>query len=143
MKRRSIIEIIMDDLNKENLDKERQEKREWPEYLEEEGTLEQRREMLEEREMRSSRELELAREKLEKQASEAELTPYEEKEAEEEKAKVKNLDPEGRIQRLLVIAREKGVIFAVKVARDLGDAYALDKLHDILAQGENYKKLEK
>ena len=41
-------------------------------------------------------------------------------------------DEESKIQKLLDLAQSKGVVYAVKVARDLKDYYALDMMHDAL-----------
>lgn len=49
-------------------------------------------------------------------------------------------DEESRIRMLLDIASTKGVVHAVKVARSLGDYYALDRMHDELA-GKLYEGL--
>ncbi|OGZ71409.1 MAG: hypothetical protein A2998_02710 [Candidatus Staskawiczbacteria bacterium RIFCSPLOWO2_01_FULL_37_25b] len=46
-----------------------------------------------------------------------------------------------KIEHLLKIAREKGVVFAIKIAKEMKDAYILDTLHDILAREGYYKKL--
>lgn len=43
------------------------------------------------------------------------------------------LDEEGKIQKILDLAETKGVVYAVKVARTLDDYYALDQVHDALA----------
>lgn len=43
------------------------------------------------------------------------------------------VDEESKIQKLLDLATTKGVLYAVKVARTLGDYYALDRMHDELA----------
>ncbi len=42
-------------------------------------------------------------------------------------------DEESKVQKLLDLASTKGVIHAVKVARSLKDAYALDRMHDELS----------
>lgn len=42
-------------------------------------------------------------------------------------------DEESKIQQLLDLAGTKGVVYAVKVARSLQDYYALDRMHDDLA----------
>ncbi len=42
-------------------------------------------------------------------------------------------DEEGKVQKLLDLAAAKGVLHAVRVARSLGDYYALDRMHDDLA----------
>lgn len=85
---------------------------------------------------------EKARREFEKaRKDERELTAKEKGEAKEEKINIAKLDPKGKIDRLLYLAREKGLFFAVRVARDCDDPYILDSLHDILARDENYKKL--
>lgn len=43
------------------------------------------------------------------------------------------VDEESKIQKLLDLASAKGVAHAVKVARTLDDYYALDQMHDALA----------
>ena len=43
------------------------------------------------------------------------------------------VDEESKIQKLLDLASTKGVVHAVKVARSLRDDYALDQMHDALA----------
>jgi hypothetical protein len=43
------------------------------------------------------------------------------------------VDEESKIQKLLDLAGSKGVVYAVKVARSLEDYYALDMMHDALA----------
>jgi len=43
------------------------------------------------------------------------------------------VDEESKIEKLLHLAETKGVVHAVKVARSLKDFYALDKMHDELA----------
>ncbi len=42
-------------------------------------------------------------------------------------------DEESKIQQLLDLAGTKGVAYAVRVARSLNDYYALDRMHDDLA----------
>ena len=44
-----------------------------------------------------------------------------------------------KIEHLLKIAREKGVVFAIKVAKEMKDPHILDILHDILAKEGYYK----
>lgn len=46
----------------------------------------------------------------------------------------KKTDAESQVAELLQIASVKGVPYAVKVARKLGDYYVLDKMHDELAE---------
>jgi len=53
----------------------------------------------------------------------------------EEDAKIVNAEKEveAKITKLVGLAREKGVIYAVKVARKAEDNYTLDEFHDCLA----------
>lgn len=52
-------------------------------------------------------------------------------------------DEESKIQKLLDLASAKGVAHAVKVARSLKDYYALDRMHDELADKLYQGLLEK
>src|SRR3989338_5321592 len=90
-------------------------------------------------ETRLERDLAVEREKLEREAEK--FTPREHEEAEKESVSIREMSPEGKIDRLIRIAEEKGPVFAVGTAKKLGDAWALDKLHDFLEKDENYKKM--
>lgn len=48
-----------------------------------------------------------------------------------------------KIKNLLQIARHKGVIYAVNVAKKMDDPYVLDKFHDLLTEKGYYKKFLK
>ena len=50
---------------------------------------------------------------------------------------------EGKIRRLLDLASEKGLFFAIDVAKKMNDHYTLDVLHDILIKEGLYKKFRK
>lgn len=65
------------------------------------------------------------------------------KEAEEKANKIRVLAQDDKIKNLLDIVREKGVVFAVKVAKSMNDPYLLDVLHDVLAKEGYYKDLHK
>lgn len=64
-------------------------------------------------------------------------------EAEKKAQKISFLGEEEKIQHLLKIAREKGVIFAVQVAKKMNDPYLLDIFHDILAKEGYYQNFTK
>lgn len=51
--------------------------------------------------------------------------------------------PEEKIRKLLLIAEEKGVVYAVNVAKKMNDPYLLDTFHDALAEKGFYKKFKK
>ncbi len=59
--------------------------------------------------------------------------------AEEKAKKIQFLGEKEKIEHLLKIAREKGVVFAIKVAKEMKDPHILDILHDILAKEGYYK----
>ena len=56
---------------------------------------------------------------------------------------IKPLGKKGKLQRLLEIAEENGIAFAVTVAKKINDPYVLDTFHDILAKESLYKKFKK
>jgi len=65
------------------------------------------------------------------------------KQAEQKAAKIQFLADDDKLKKLLEIAREKGIIFAVKVAKSMNDPYLLDTLHDILAKEGYYQNFLK
>jgi hypothetical protein len=65
------------------------------------------------------------------------------KEAEQKANKIHFLADEDKLKKLLEVAREKGVIFAVQVAKKMNEPFLLDTLHDILAKEGYYQKFMK
>jgi hypothetical protein len=57
--------------------------------------------------------------------------------------KIQFLGEEEKIEHLLQIAKEKGVAFAIQVARKMNDPYLLDVFHDVLAKEGYYKNFTK
>lgn len=57
--------------------------------------------------------------------------------------KIEFLGEKEKINHLLEIAREKGVVFAVGVARKMNEPYLLDLFHDILAKEGFFKDFSK
>ncbi len=55
---------------------------------------------------------------------------------------IKSNTPEEKIKKLLLIAQQKGVVYAVNVAKKMDDPYVLDMLHDALAKEGLYKKFK-
>jgi len=53
-------------------------------------------------------------------------------EAAQKAKKIQTLGEAEKIEHLLGIAKEKGVIFAIKTAKQMNDNYTLDIFHDIL-----------
>lgn len=55
---------------------------------------------------------------------------------------LKNAAPDEKIKKLLLVAEQKGVVYAVTVAKKMDDPYVLDMLHDALAAQGHYKKFK-
>lgn len=53
------------------------------------------------------------------------------------------LDAQKKIKNLLQIAKVRGVVYAVKVAKEMNDPYLLDIFHDALAKEGYYKNFIK
>jgi hypothetical protein len=64
-------------------------------------------------------------------------------EAEAKAEKIEFLGEKEKIEHLLEIAREKGVVFAIHMVRKMNEPYLLDILHDTLAQEGYYKDFTK
>jgi hypothetical protein len=58
-------------------------------------------------------------------------------------AAAKVFSDEKKLDYLLHMAKEKGVVYAVSVAKKMGDPYLLDSLHDTLAKEGLYKEFAK
>ncbi len=65
------------------------------------------------------------------------------KEAEVKAGKMAFLANDEKLKKLLEIAKEKGVIFAIDIAKKMNDPFLLDALHDILAKEGYYQKFIK
>jgi len=68
-----------------------------------------------------------------------EMDPNLKKGVEAEKEKISFLGEKEKIEYLLKIAREKGLVFAIQIARKMNEPFLLDLLHDTLAR-EGYFK---
>lgn len=102
----------------------------------------EKKEALEKRELLLKKE-KLVREKLKEEAMKIRMSFKLKEEAKKKAKQIKNLDTKERLRYLLVLAEEKGVAFAVRIARNMKDAYTLDLFHDILARDKLYKKFPK
>jgi negative regulator of genetic competence, sporulation and motility len=60
-------------------------------------------------------------------------------EAEKKAEKIEFLGEKEKIEHLLQMARDRGLVFAIQVARKMNEPYLLDILHDTLAQEGFYK----
>jgi hypothetical protein len=65
------------------------------------------------------------------------------KEAEQKANKIQFLADDEKLKKLLDIAKEKGVVFAIQTAKGMNDPFLLDALHDILAKEGYYHKFVK
>lgn len=65
------------------------------------------------------------------------------KQAEITAAKIQVLADDQKLKKLLEIARESGVLAAVKTAKAMNDPFLLDTLHDILAKEGYYHNFVK
>ncbi len=65
------------------------------------------------------------------------------KEAEAKAEKIEFLGEKEKIEHLLQMAREKGVVFAIHMVRKMNEPYLLDILHDTLSQEGFYKDFVK
>ena len=65
------------------------------------------------------------------------------KESENKSKQIQFLGEEEKIKHLLDIAKQKGVIFALKVANNMNDPYVLDIFHDVLVREGLWKRFEK
>ena len=83
---------------------------------------------------------EQANETLRREIELMNLDPNLQQEAVTKAKKIQILAEEERLEELVKMAREKGVIFAVKTAQSMNDPYMLDMLHDLLAKNGYYKE---
>lgn len=85
----------------------------------------------------------IIKEKLKEELKKMETSPELKEEIKRETSQIEVLEKEGKIDRLLKMAEEKGLFFAVGVAKNMKDPYTLDAFHDILAKDNLYKKFLK
>lgn len=64
-------------------------------------------------------------------------------EAEKKAEKIEFLGEKEKVEHLLQLAKDRGVVFAVQVARKMNEPYLLDILHDTLAKEGYYKDFSK
>lgn len=83
------------------------------------------------------------REKLKEEIEEMIVSPELMVEARKKAKKIKDLDQKGKLKRLLDLAAERGLNFAIEVAKGMKDPFLLDMFHDILAKEGLYKKFKK
>lgn len=82
-------------------------------------------------------------EELKREIEMMELDENLKQEAEEKAKKITFLGDEEKLEHLLAIAKEKGLVYSVKVAKNMNDPFLLDTFHDILAKQGFYQKFAK
>lgn len=82
-----------------------------------------------------------AREALTREVQLMEMDENFKKEAQKKAREIQYLAEEDKIEHLLTVAKEKGVVLAVALATNMNDPFILDMLHDILAkEWDTYKQ---
>ena len=87
-----------------------------------------------------SRDEKLISDELRKEIEMMELDGKLKVEAEKKAEKIEYLGEKEKIEHLLKMAREKGLVFSIQVAKKTGDPYVLDILHDTLSKEGFYKE---
>lgn len=82
----------------------------------------------------------ITKEALKREIDKMELDDSLKEEANQKASKIQTLGEEKKIEHLLEIVKGKGIIFAVKVAKQMNDPYLLDTFHDILVKNWIYYK---
>ncbi|MBU3934843.1 hypothetical protein KKC00_02695 [Patescibacteria group bacterium] len=82
----------------------------------------------------------MIRKQLRREIETMELSEVSREEAVREAKKIEFLGEEGKLERLLMLAQEKGIAYSVRVAKDMNDPYILDTFHDALVRNGYYKK---
>ncbi|TSC94765.1 MAG: Uncharacterized protein CEN87_299 [Parcubacteria group bacterium Licking1014_1] len=82
-------------------------------------------------------------EQLKREIEAMEIDDSLKEEAKKKAEKIDFLGEKEKIERLLEIAKEKGVVFSVQVAQNMEDPFILDIFHDILAKEGYYKQFIK
>lgn len=89
------------------------------------------------------KEEQLVSEELKREVEMMELDEKTKAEAEKKAEKIEFLGEKEKIEHLLEMARDKGLVFAIQVARRMNEPYLLDILHDTLAREGYYKDFTK
>ncbi len=76
----------------------------------------------------------ISKESLQREIAKMELDDSLKKEASQRAREIETLGEGKKIEHLLEVAKDKGVAFAIKTAKEMNDPYVLDSLHDILVK---------
>ena len=83
------------------------------------------------------------RKKIEAELEKSQISGEERREVLEDYKKIQEGSVKAKIERLLALAQEKGLPYAVNVAKEAKDPYLLDVFHDMLAKDKFFWKLNK
>ena len=113
-------------------EEEYREKPSYPEAVEGEGEILEKKELTEEeKEMKGE---------LEKEIEKIKLSPQTKVQAQKQADEMKKQTAQGKIQHLLDLAQSDGIAYAIEVAHKMDDPYLLDLFHDTLAKEGLFKK---
>jgi len=84
---------------------------------------------------------EMVRQELMREIEAMDTDPSLAKETEDKARSLGSFAADKILEHLLQIARDKGVVYAIKVANQMNDPFILDTFHDLLAKEGYYKKL--
>lgn len=105
--------------------------------------FEQRREAKSEKKSEiSSQEREKIKEELRREIEMMDVDENLKKESESKARQISSFATEEALENLLKIAKEKGVIFALGVAKKMNDPFILDTFHDLLVREGLYKNFK-
>lgn len=88
----------------------------------------------------SIEEEEALRKQLRQEIEAMELNEDLREEAAKKAKKIEFLGEQGKLEHLISIAKDRGIVFAVRVAKDMNDPYILDTFHDFLVKDGFYKR---
>lgn len=80
------------------------------------------------------------RKELEEELKKLEITYQEKIEAQREAERLRKEEAKKQIERLFSIAQEKGLSYAIEVAKSMKDPFILDLFHDLLAQNQTFRR---
>lgn len=82
----------------------------------------------------STREEFITKEALKREIDKMELDDDLKEQAVQKAREIQTLGEEGKIKNLLEITKDKGIAFAIRVAKQMNDPYVLDTFHDLLVK---------
>ena len=121
-------------------------KKSMKEIFDEVSTVEKPAEILEKKKEDGEKMREIPEEEIKKLREKIEKTDLDDKlkiQVQSQANDLNALEEKNKLRKLLEIAKLKGVIFAVNVAKKMNDPYILDTLHDALVEKGYYKKFMK